>query len=92
MNGKTSKLVRLYVGLRARQGRPVNLKDVKRRYRKTASPFRFFVKDAMCSYLDKYAPKDVRELRASRPRKGVQYGPAKGGILRAIAAFIGLTG
>lgn len=91
MNGKTSKLLSLYVGLRARQGRPVNLKDVKRRYRATARPFRFFVKDAMASYLDKHAPADRHELRQSRPRKGVKYGPAKRGILQAIAHFIGLT-
>lgn len=90
MNGKTAKIIKLYVGLRARAGRHISLKDVKRRYQMLprGEP-RARTKDATAEYINHMAPPDARQLRAHR----VKYAEKKvirQGIVGAIAAILGL--
>lgn len=91
MNGKTAKLLRLYVGMRKRAGRAIALRDVKRRYKMTPWNLRSRIREGMMAYILENEPKDRRELRASRPRWGNVESARRGGLLQFVASLFGLA-
>jgi len=94
MNGKAAKLIRLYVAARAREGAPVVLRDVYRRYEAMTDDRRAEVKEFMRDYLEKagvLGAADRQDLRRERPALIHQEGRRGGGILQWIAAMLGFT-
>lgn len=92
MNGKTGKLIRLYVGARKAGGKAISLKDFKRRYQGLPWNRRERIRDAMMAFILEKDPPDRRELRASRPRWGSVERKRSGGLLGFVAHLLGFTG
>ena len=69
MNAKTAKLIRLYVGLRAKQGAGLLLKDVKRRYLSVPHHRRGDVKMAMYYHLHESGALDESSLKRYRSER-----------------------
>lgn len=91
MNGKTAKLVSLYVGARKAAGRPVSLKDFKRRWRMLPWNRRWPIREAMMAYILEREPKGRRELRALRPHWGKVEKKRGSGLLGWFSALLGFA-
>ncbi len=91
MNAKTSKLISLYVGMRAKEGKPVTLRGVKRRYRDLPWNHRGGIKEAMASYIVAESPSNRRGLRLSRPKRQARQGQRTVGVMRYLAMLLGLS-
>lgn len=89
MRGRTSKLLRAYCGLRAREGAPVFLKDMKRRYGAIPRPRRAAVLDGMAAYLQA-SGSELAPLRRNKARVAKLKGRSKAGILSMLASLIGM--
>jgi hypothetical protein len=89
MRGRTSKLLRTYCGLRAREGAPVFLRDMKRRYRSIPWTRRAAILDGMAAYL-RASGNDLAGLRRNKARVTKVKGKTKAGILSMLASLIGM--